>query len=93
MSKLYKGQFFRISVSTGLDLTGATSLVIKSTDPDGVKTDWPATIDPTDSTKMYYDCQGLSKSGLWNVYAKATFQSGSIPGDVTSFTIYDEGSI
>lgn len=91
MTKIYKDQFFRLTVSTGIDLTDATAIKIKYTAPNKTQGEWTATIDETDNTKAYYDCTGLDQLGTWHVYIKATFTEGSIPGDLTYFIIYEEG--
>ena len=83
--KIFKGQFFRLILDTGIDLTDASAKVIKYTKPDGITTgQWTATIDSDDNTKMYFDITNqVDQSGRWMVYAKATFTAGNIPGEVS----------
>jgi hypothetical protein len=88
--KIYKDQFFRILIDTNIDLTEATDLLIKYIDPMGLRGEWTATID-TDTTMMYYDCPGLSVTGRWKGWGKATFVEGSVPGDVAYFEVLNEG--
>lgn len=89
--KIYKDQFFRLTLDTGIDLTEATALKIKYTDPEGATGEWTGAIDADDNTKINYDSSGLTKVGRWKVYAKATFSTGNIPGDAAYFDIYEEG--
>lgn len=91
MTKIYKDQFFRLTVSTGVDLTDATVIKIKYTAPDKTTGEWNAAISDIDNTKAYYDCSGLNQIGTWFIYVKATFTQGNIPGDLTNFIVYEEG--
>jgi hypothetical protein len=91
MKKIYNTQFFRLFISTGIDLSQASSLKIIYKSPDKTSGEWPATIDPTDNTRMFYDSSALVKSGKWVIYAKATFSQGTISGDVANIIVVEEG--
>lgn len=91
MKTIYSNQFFRLYVSTGIDLSSATSLKIIYKDPDKITGEWVATLDTTDTTRMYYDISALTKLGRWAIYAKAEFSQGTIPGDLAYFISEQEG--
>lgn len=91
--KIYKDQFFRIILDTGIDLTEAISLLIKYQEPNSsTVSEWTATIDPDNVNKMYYDCSGLTTVGKYKIWGKAIFTEGSIFGDVSYFDLYNEGT-
>jgi hypothetical protein len=93
MKSIYKTQFFRLYVSTGIDLTDATALKIIYKAPNSQTGEWTATLDSTDSTRLYYDSSALNQTGKWIVYAKATFTQGTIPGDAVGLLVVDEGKL
>jgi hypothetical protein len=92
MKTIYNTQFFRLYVSTGINLKEASVLKIIYKSPDRSVGEWTATLDPVDNTRMYYDCPGLNKIGRWDIYAKVTFPQGVIPGSITSITAVSEGT-
>lgn len=69
----YVGDTIRISVETGIDLSGYATLQIKFGRPNRSIGIWPATIDPTDDSKMYYDTDvnDLNMEGKWILQANA----------------------
>jgi len=89
--KIFKDQFFRISLDTGIDISPATLLLIKYIDPEGIRGEWTATLDPDNNNKMFYDVTGLTKVGRWKVWGKATFTLGDVPGEKAFFDLYEEG--
>ena len=93
MRKIYKTQFFRLYILTGIDLSDASGLKIIVKDPNNEMSEWDAKIDPVNPMRMYYDSQALNKSGKWVVYSKATFPKGSITGNPVSLQIIDEGKL
>lgn len=62
----------RVILSTGVDLSGY-NLKMKFRRPNGRYGLWDATIDPSDSTKMYYDTDigDLDVAGEWLIQAHA----------------------
>lgn len=68
----FVGDIIRIILETNIVLTGL-STGIKYKKPDGTLGQWAATIDPSDSSKMYYDTviNELDQSGMWQLQAFA----------------------
>lgn len=95
MSTLYKGQAeARISIDTGVDLTGGTGQIIKYRKPNGATGSWPATIS---GTKLIHDVASSSEldvSGLWTAWPWLTFPDGrTAPGKPQTFLVPEEGAI
>lgn len=69
----FVGDTIRISVETGIDLSGYGTLQIKFRRPNESIGIWSATIDPTDDSKMYYDTDetDLNMEGQWFLQANA----------------------
>jgi hypothetical protein len=76
MSKIYDTQFFRLIVSTGIDLKLASQLKIVYRGPNNISGTWDATLDSEDTKRMYYDTPALNYTGRWNIYSKAVFPQG-----------------
>jgi hypothetical protein len=66
----FVGDIVRITIETGVTLTGLT-IGIKFVRPDGTVGYWDATIDGTDNSKMYYDTDlnDLDIPGYWRLQA------------------------
>lgn len=69
----FVGDTIRITVQTGIDLSGYGTLQIKFKRPSGSIGIWPATIDPSDDENMYYetDVDDLDMEGEWHFQANA----------------------
>lgn len=96
MSKIYKGQTkLLIMLYTTLDLTGATSMLIKYIKPSGVRGQWVATVNEPEKGILLYEpasTSTLDEAGTWKLWAHVTFSDGRIaPGEKTDMIIHAEG--
>lgn len=95
--KIYVGQTeLSIRLITGIDITGASSVLIKYKKPsDSIVYSWNASIEDAASGIIYYNIQSvedLNVSGKWKFWAHVTLSSGNIGiGRPTFYDIYDEG--
>lgn len=98
MGKVFTGQTnLRIMLSTNIDLTGATSLIIKCKKPNGTVFDLAATVNgsPTNG-KIYYDFTTsdddvLDTAGTWSFWAYVVFADSRIArGETATLQIYNE---
>ena len=94
--KIYKGQTaLNIVLDTGMDLSTATSALIKYLKPDKTEGSWAATVDsPATAGKISYEiasASDLDQSGGWKMWAYITLPQGTVPGDCSTFTVYEEG--
>ncbi len=87
---MFDTQVFKITLCTGIDLSTATGLDIMYKAPNKRRGSWRATLDPQDPTRMYINVATL-EPGVWEVYGRAYFSSGVIPGDKAFFRIEREG--
>lgn len=95
--KVYKNQdHLRIRVHIGYDLSDATTVLIKYTNPNGTSGSWVATVEDEDKGIVYKDFAAgspLGISGIWTFWSYVTFTDGRVaPGEAFTETIYDEGS-
>jgi len=69
----FVGDTIRITVQTGIDLSGYASLYIKFKRPNGTIGRWPAILDLEDNENMYYDTDetDLDIEGDWYFQADA----------------------
>lgn len=92
MSKIYKGQTaILVSLITGIDLTNATTALIKYTRPDKTQGQWTAEIS---GQLINYQAQSgdFSQSGIYSVWPHITFADSTVSiGEPQSITIYEEG--
>jgi hypothetical protein len=86
METIFNTQIVRLILSTGIDLSTATSLQVVYRAPGNSKGIWSAQMDPNDHTRMIATLNSL-EPGTWEVYGKAFFPSGPIPGRKVIFTI------
>ena len=95
MSKIFINQSkLRLQLTTGVDITGATSLLIKYKDPDGTEGSFTATSSDDDNGVIYYDFTDgeLDTRGVWTFWAYITFSDGRVaPGEVSTIKVYNEG--
>jgi hypothetical protein len=82
-----------VRVSTGVDLTGATSLKIKVIKPNGVEATWTAAaVSPVTSGDVTYTTalSDFNVAGTYKIQAEVTFTSSKFLGETTSFRVYDK---
>jgi hypothetical protein len=86
MSVLYKDQDYRISLSTGVDLTLASITKILYKKPNGVKGEWISTVN---SVSMYYDVTAADNDqyGGWEFQAYADIGDKTYFGEVVKKVI------
>jgi hypothetical protein len=93
MSKIYSTQTdLTITLNTGKNITGATSIKIAYKDPKGTLGEWTATIDDAIKGIIKYNIIApLSFTGTWTIWAKITDSSGLISiGESSNFVVYKE---
>jgi len=95
---IYKGQTeLSLRANTGVDITGATAMLIKYTDPDGNEGSFTASIYDASKGIINYDIVSstdLNIIGKWVLWAYVTFVSGnSAAGKPFTLEIFNEGSI
>ena len=93
MGKIYKNQTaLRIELDTNIDLSDASSALIKYKKPSGTTGSFTATIT---GEKVYYDIvssSDLDEDGTWTFWSYVTFTSGTVaPGEAVSVKVYNEG--
>ena len=95
MSKIYNGQSsLRIKLTTGVDITGATTKQIKYKKPGGTTGAWDTTVESATTGVIYYDIQDgdIDESGYWTFWAYIVFSDGrDAVGESVSERIYIEG--
>lgn len=86
----FVGDTIRININTGIDISGYSILCIKYRKPDGTTGAWTATIDPTDSTRMYYDCdtEDIDIAGEWVIQASVEEGALQLNGRWVRFDVY-----
>ena len=96
MSAIFVGQNkLRIQLTTNVDITGATELLIKYKKPDGTTGSWTATSSDDTNGVIYYDLTDdeLDQKGDWTIWAHVTFSdSREAPGEVVKVNIRTEGT-
>ena len=96
MGKVYLNQnSLRLKVDTGVDITGATTRLIKYKKPDATAGQFIATADtPTTAGIIYYDFVNteLDQEGVWTMWSYVTFADArSAPGEPFKLIVYVEG--
>jgi len=95
MSKIYKDQTsLQIKLTTNVDLSDATTLLIKYEKPDGTLGSFTASVSDASEGIIYYNVvtDDLDLEGDWKFWAYVTFSDGrSAPGEVIKQHIYLEG--
>lgn len=97
MSKIFVGQSkLRIQLTTGVDITSATPVLIKYIKPDATEGSWTAEIGTASSGIIYYDLTSttdLDQAGLWTFWAHITFSDSLVAaGEIITEEIYAEGT-
>ena len=96
--KIYVGQTaLTLQLDTGIDLSTASSALMKFIRPDKTVGQWVAVIDaPATDGIISYDIASatdLDQSGIWKRWAYITFTGGAVaPGDCVPFEVFDEGA-
>lgn len=93
MSKIYTTQTdLTITLNTGKNITGATSVKIAYKNPKGILGEWTATIeDATAGIITYNIIEPLAIEKTWTIWAKITDSSGLISiGEPSNFVVYKE---
>jgi hypothetical protein len=94
INKIYVGQTaLRIAMSTGADLTGATTTTIEVRQPGASTTSWTATISDASTGSLYYDIQTttiLPVKGYYRLQPKVVFSDDTISYGTTT-EIYVSG--
>lgn len=86
---MFDTQTFKIFLCTGIDLSTALRMCIVYKSPGRSTGTWEATLDPLDHTRMYSIVANLDP-GIWEIYARAYFSTGMIPGNKALFKIERE---
>ncbi len=94
MSKIYENQeSLRLTLQTGVDISGANAQVIKYLKPDDTEGEFAAVIDGTND--LYYDfaANDLDQVGDWTFWAFVTFSDNrTAPGQPVTIRVYEEGN-
>ena len=87
----FVGDRTRISLVTGLTLTGIAVIGIKFVRPNGTVGFWSSSIDGTDNTKLYYDTDptDLDVSGYWRLQAFIQDSGIRSHGKVVELKVFD----
>ena len=96
MGKVYLNQnSLRLKVDTSVDITGATTRLIKYKKPDGTAGQFIATEEaPATAGVIYYDFVSteLDQEGPWTMWSYVTFSDArSAPGEPFKVIVYVEG--
>ena len=84
----------RIQLIAGVDITGATELLIKFRKPDNSLSEWAAISANDANGTIYYDLTDgeLDQSGDWSFWSYVTFSDSRFaPGEVVIINIKIEG--
>ena len=87
----FVGDTVQFSLSTGIDVSGYTSLLIKYKKPDGAKGYWTAAVDPADNTVMNYTCleTDLDMTGEWLLQAFVESVGAQLHGTVNKLIVHN----
>ena len=93
MSKIYVGQSnLRISVSTGADITGHTTVTLEIKKPAGSATSWTCTVDDASTGAIYYDIPTsttLDVAGTYLIQAKVVYTASAVSyGETISLKVW-----
>lgn len=82
----------RLRFYSGIDLTGATSVVINVEDPSGATVSWTGTIDSTNPYYVYYDLgtTDLAIEGEYIVSLNVTLSSQALKSKLAKFVVIQE---
>lgn len=90
------GSSVRLTISIGEDITDASSVLIKYTDPLGGSGQWSANVSDALTGSFYYDLTPsiTATAGTWTVWGVVAFPDTTTwktPG--RQFTVYAEGTV
>ncbi len=96
MSKIYVGQSsFRLTLTTGVNVTAPLTVQIKYRDPKGIEGAWDATVKTAATGVIYKDfaeADAFDKAGRWTAWAYVVFSDGrDADGEPYQFRVYDVG--
>ena len=95
MGKIYKNQYnLKLTLETGVTLTGASATKIKYLKPDETAGEFAASISGTQDLEYDFTVSTeLDQSGDWTFWAYVTFSDGKIaPGEPVTIRVYAEGN-
>ena len=91
--RIYEGDVgVKFIVNTGVDLTAATGLYVKTKDPNGLEATWVASMSAASSYKIEYTTVfgDLGVSGTWKARSFVEFGADSVHnGKVFKFKVWD----
>lgn len=90
------GTTLELTIAAGIDITGASSTVIRFIKPTGTTGTWAATVDDAAEGTISYDITAaeLDSAGSWTVWAVITFATGVIWKTAgRQFSVYAEGTV
>lgn len=94
MSTIFKNQNkLRLKLTTSVDITGATSKLIKYKKPDGTEGQFTAASLDDSTGVIYYDFTGteLDQAGRWEFWAYITFSDSRVaPGEKITIEVIEE---
>jgi hypothetical protein len=91
--KIYIGSVgIEIAISTGINLTNATSYKFRVLKPDGNEIEWSASIvDMVSGVLSYTTVEGdLDVVGTWKLNARVAFPGEVFYGETTIFQVFDK---
>lgn len=95
MSKIYKNQSsLQIQLTLGVDISTATSCIIKYIKPSGTTGSWAATTVTAATGVVKYDLVSteLNEVGQWRIWGFVTFgDARTAPGEAVIMNVYNEG--
>jgi len=97
MSRIFKGQDkINLVVSVSIDITGATTSLIKYIKPSGDTGSFTATVTDIPTGELTYDVQpdDLDQYGNWIFWAHITYSDDQVSvGEPTRIHVYKEGEL
>lgn len=97
MGKIYKNQTaLKLRATVGVDVTGATSALIKYRKPGGDTGSFAADITNAEAGALEYvvaSPEDLDEKGVWTFWGHVTFSVGkAAPGEIYQLRVHGEGS-
>lgn len=87
----YVGDTIQLTINTGIDISGYSTLCIKYRKPDGTIGTWTAAINPANSNQMFYTCEteDLDQPGEWVIQASVEEGAEQLNGRWVRFTVHE----